>query len=59
MSNLVSITLTAPHRVLGKMQAKDAQCHIHKGVADDLVKRKIAKLTDEPTKAKSKSVGGK
>ena len=42
MSDLVSITLKTPHRVLGKSQAEGAQCEIHKGVADDLVKRGIA-----------------
>lgn len=59
MGDLISITLLSTHRVLGKSQAVDAQCSIHKGVADDLIKRKIAKLTNEPTKAKSKSGGGK
>jgi hypothetical protein len=58
MANLISITLAKPHRVLGSLQAIGAQCSIHKGVADDLVERKIAKLTDEPTKAKRKSGGG-
>ena len=58
MPNLVDITLLSAHRVHGKMQAKDAQCQIHQGVADDLVKRKIAKLKNEPTKA-DKSGGGK
>ena len=63
MGDLTSITLLAPHRVLGSMKATDAQCSIHKGVADDLVKRKIAKLTktakNEPTESKSKGDGGK
>jgi hypothetical protein len=53
MADLVDITLLTPHRVLGKMQAKDAMCTIHKGVADDLIKRKIATILtakNEPTK---------
>jgi len=58
MSDLVSITLLAPHRVLGSLQAEDAHCAIHKGVADDLIKRGIAKLTNEPTEANSDSDGG-
>ena len=59
MSHLVDITLLSAHRVAGSLRAIDAQCTIHKGVADDLIKRGIAKLKDEPTKAKSKSGGGK
>jgi len=58
MADLTNITLLTPHRVLGKMQAEDAQCAIHKGVADDLIKRGIAKLTDEPTEDTSDGDGG-
>lgn len=58
MADLIDITLLAPHRVLGKLQAEDAQCAIHKGVADDLIQRGIAKLTHEPTEADSGSDGG-
>jgi len=49
MADLVDITMLSPHRVRGSLQATDAQCAIHKGVADDLIQRGIAKLTDEPT----------
>ena len=49
MADLTDITLLSPHRVRGLLQATDAQCTIHKGVADDLIKRGIAKLTNEPT----------
>jgi hypothetical protein len=45
MSDLIEITLLRDHRVLGRLQAKDVQCMIHQGVADDLINRKIAKLT--------------
>lgn len=58
MSNLVDITLLTPHRVLGTLHAEDAECAIHQGVADDLIKRGIAKITNEPTEAKSDSDGG-
>ena len=65
MSNLVDITLLTAHRVIGKLQAEDARCVIHKGVADDLIKRKIARKTktkksakNEPTEANSNSDGG-
>ena len=63
MADLVDITLLTAHRVLGKLQAKDARCVIHKGVADDLIKRKIARKTkksakNEPTEANSNSDGG-
>lgn len=53
MADLVDITLLNAHRVLGKLQKKDAICTVHSGVADDLIKRKIAKITavkNEPTK---------
>lgn len=58
MADLTDITLLSSHRVLGKLQAEDAQCTIHKGVADDLIKRGIAKLTDEPTEDTSDGEGG-
>ena len=58
MSDLTTITLLAPHRVLGSLQAEGAQCAIHKGVADDLIKREIAELTDEPTEDTSDGDGG-
>jgi hypothetical protein len=45
MSDVVDITLIAPHRVLGSLQAEGAQCAVHKGVADDLIERGIAELT--------------
>jgi len=64
MANLVEITLLTPHRVLGSLQAKGARCEIHQGVADDLIKRKIATKAktphkNEPTRAERKSEGGK
>ena len=58
MSDLTNITLLSPHRVLGSLQAEGAQCAIHKGVADDLIKRGIAELTDEPTEDTSDGDGG-
>ena len=58
MADLIDITLLAPHRVLGKLQAEDAQCAIHKGVADDLIQRGIAKLTNELAEDISDSDGG-
>ena len=58
MSNIVDITLLNPHRVLGTLQAEGAQCAIHEGVADDLIKRGIAKLAHEFTEADSDSDGG-
>lgn len=60
MADLVDITLLAPHPVLGSIQKKDAICSVHKGVADDLIKRKIAKLKpakNEPTKQADKGAG--
>ena len=45
MSDLISITLLSQHRIRGKMEAKDVQCDIHRGVADDLVNREIAVFT--------------
>ena len=62
MANLVQVTLLIPHRVLGSLQAKGARCEIHRGVADDLIKRKIATNSktpnkDELTGADSKSKG--
>tara|TARA_B100000745_G_C19933025_1_gene314239 strand:- start:60 stop:266 length:207 start_codon:yes stop_codon:yes gene_type:complete len=67
MSDLISITLLSQHRIRGKMEAKDVQCDIHRGVADDLVNREIAvftkiskntKLKNEPTEAENASDGG-
>ena len=48
MSDLVEVTLLAPHRVLGSLQAGGAQCVIHMGVAKDLIERGIAEFTNEP-----------
>lgn len=53
MSNLVDITLLSPHRVLGKLQAEDAQCSIHKEVAENLIERGIAKLANESSQNKT------
>lgn len=58
MADLVDITLLQPHRVLGKLQPKDAICSIHKGVADDLVKREIAQLTTAKHEPKEKPKKG-
>jgi|TARA_R110000823_G_scaffold311374_1_gene436806 hypothetical protein len=65
MADLIDITLLTPHRVLGSLHAKDARCVIHQGVAEDLIKRNIARKTNskktaknEPTGADSKSDGG-
>lgn len=61
MANLIDITLIKPHSVLGRMQAKDAMCAVHKGCADDLIARKIAKKTtakNEPNKGAKTSGGG-
>lgn len=53
MSDKIDITLFKPHRVLGLLQAKNAQCVIHKGVAEDLIKRGIAEITNESTESES------
>lgn len=53
MADKIDITLLVAHRVLGLLQAKGAQCVIHKGVADDLINRGIAKITNEPTESES------
>jgi hypothetical protein len=54
MSDLVDITLLAPHRVLGSLQSEGAQCVVHLGVAEDLIGRGIAELsTYEPTKSEA------
>jgi len=45
MSHLVTITLLRAHSIARVIEPKGAECTIHKGVADDLIKRKIAKLT--------------
>ena len=58
MSDLVDITLLSSHRVLGALRIEGADCAIHQGVADDLIKRGIAKLKNEPTEADSDSDGG-
>lgn len=58
MADLVEITLLASHRVLGSLRAEGARCEIHKGVADDLIQRGIAKLTNEPAEPKIDSDGG-
>ena len=58
MSDLTTITLLAPHRVLGSLQAEGAQCAIHEGVARDLIQRGIAELTDGPTEDTSDGDGG-
>lgn len=65
MTDLIEITLLTAHRVLGELQAEGARCVIHKGVADDLIKRKIARKTktkksasNEPTEANRNSDGG-
>ena len=51
MADIVEITLLTPHSVLGQQQIKGAQCAVHKGVADDLIKRGIAQIDDENTAA--------
>ena len=61
MADLFDITLLKKHSVLGSMKAKDAQCSVHKGCADDLIKRKIARKTavkNEPNKGTKTSGGG-
>jgi hypothetical protein len=58
MSDLIDITLLSSHRVLGSLQAEGAQCEIHKGVADDLIKRGIAKITNELAEDNSDSDSG-
>lgn len=47
MSDLVEITLLNSHSVAGRVQAEGAQCVIHKGVADDLIGRGIACLSED------------
>ena len=58
MADLVDITLLKPHRVLGGLKPKDATCSVHKGVADDLVKRKIAQPTTAKHEPSGKSAKG-
>lgn len=58
MANLVDITLLRPHPVLGSIRKKDAICTIHKGVADDLIARNIAKLTTAKNEPKGKTEQG-
>ena len=53
MSDKIEITLLVAHRVFGLLQAKGAQCVIHRGVADDLINRGIAAITNEPTESES------
>lgn len=59
MANLIDITLTAAYRIGGQIKTIGSSAQVAQCVADDLIKRNKAKLTDEPTKAKSKSGGGK
>ena len=49
MADLTDITLLSSHRVLGALRIEGADATVHQGVADDLIKRGIAKLTNEPT----------
>ena len=49
MAHLIEITILTPHLIRGSLQAEGEVCEIHEGVADDLIKRGIAKLTNEHT----------
>ena len=58
MADLTDITLLSSHRVLGALRIEGADVMIHRGVADDLIKRGIAKLTNEPTDDRPDDDGG-
>ena len=58
MSDIVDITLLAQHRVLGSLQAEGAQCAVHFGVAENLIERGIAELTNELAESEETSGSG-
>ena len=55
MSFKIKITLLKPHRVLGSIKAKGAQCVIHKGVATDLINRGIVEITNDQKESEGRS----
>ena len=58
MSDIVDITLLAQHRVLGSLQAEGVQCAVHLGVAENLIERGIAELTNELAESEETSGSG-
>lgn len=58
MSDAIDITLTAAYRIGGQIKAIGSTAEVAQCVADDLIKRNKAILTNEPTEADSDSDGG-
>jgi hypothetical protein len=59
MSDLIDITLTQAYRIGGQIKTIGSSAEVAQCVADDLIKRRKAKLTPyEPTEAEADSDGG-
>lgn len=58
MADAIDITLTAAYRIDGQIKTIGSTAEVAQCVADDLIKRNKAKLTNEPTEADSDSDGG-
>ena len=58
MPDAIDITLTAAYRIGGQIKAIGSTAEVAQCVADDLIKRNKAILTNEPTEADSDSDGG-
>lgn len=58
MSDIVDITLLTPHRVFGSLQTEGAVCAVHFGVAENLIGRGIAELTNELAESEETSGSG-
>jgi len=58
MSDAIDITLTAAYRIDGQIKTIGSTAKVAQCVADDLIKRNKAILTNEPTEAESDSDGG-
>ncbi len=58
MADLIDITLTAAYRIDGQIKTIGSTAEVAQCVADDLIQRNKAILTNEPTEADSDSDGG-
>jgi hypothetical protein len=58
MSDLIDITLTAAYRINGQIKAIGSTAEVAQCVADDLIQRNKAIITNETTEADNDSDGG-
>ena len=58
MADLIDITLTTAYRIGGQIKTIGSTAEVAQCVADDLIKRNKAILTNEPSEADSDSGDG-